>query len=175
MNFLQWTRLKQANLSRALTIQAALRVQWCLPAQAILTEKKAREDTEEALLRMMEVTAASSSSDKNPCLPHPFYRTDQFQHLPWLGTITYPLSAGICEKDYFSGFPVWWDIYIYIFFFFFFFFVPSKLKIAEAPLFWEGFLQDTVAKMRAEIAQERADRETTEETLLKLLEVPMLG
>ena len=70
MNFLQRTRLKQANLSRALTIQADLRVQWCLPAQAILTEKKAREDTEEALLRMMEVTAASSCSDKNPCLPH---------------------------------------------------------------------------------------------------------
>ena len=38
---------------------------------------------------------------------------------------------------------------------------------------WTRSLEDTVAKMRAEIAQERADRETTEETLLKLLEVPM--
>jgi len=31
-------------------------------------------------------------------------------------------------------------------------------------------MEETVAKMRAEIAQERADREATEETLLKLLE-----
>lgn len=31
-------------------------------------------------------------------------------------------------------------------------------------------MEDTVEKLRGEIAQERADREATEETLLKLLE-----